>query len=151
MYAGMWGSYVDYSNSAEGHMFTVAGIFVQGHMPVIWNCACQWSWSHCSLHLFHMRYIYWHSCLISAHEVICICGLNVAFKGNICCWHIYAYSMINKVAVPCSLFVCAVMLGLHTDYITMSLGKSFLMWQAYMFSGICQCEMYVYQCLWWQC
>ena len=37
MYPGMWWQYLDYSKIAVGYTWNVAGIFVQGHMPVIWN------------------------------------------------------------------------------------------------------------------
>ena len=33
----MWGPYGDYSKSAVGYICNVAGIFVQGHLPVMWN------------------------------------------------------------------------------------------------------------------
>ena len=37
MCAGMWGLYVDSSRTAVGHVCNVAGILLQGHMPVMWN------------------------------------------------------------------------------------------------------------------
>ena len=37
MCAEMWCLYVDNCRNAVGHMGSVAGIFDQGHMPVIWN------------------------------------------------------------------------------------------------------------------
>ena len=33
--------------------------------------------------------IHWHSCLLSAHKLISICGLYVELEGHICCWHLY--------------------------------------------------------------
>ena len=33
----MWGLYVNYSRSVVGHMCNVAGICIQGNMPVMWN------------------------------------------------------------------------------------------------------------------
>ena len=55
-------------------------------------------WSHCWLQAVDMRYIYWNSCLISAHILIGI----VELQGNICCWHLYGSSMIKKTC--CLLF-----------------------------------------------
>ena len=80
-----------------------------------------------------------HSCLISAHEEVGICSVYVAFEGHICCWYIYSYSMINKVAVHGFVsHICAIMCSLHIDYITSAVGYTFVMWQEYMFGGICQ-------------
>ena len=63
----------------------------------------------------------------------------VEFEGHICSLHIYACSMIYAVIVHCFvLFVCAVLSGLHVDYITSAVGHMCLMWQAYMFRVICQ-------------
>ena len=42
-----------------------------------------------------IRGIYLHRCLLCAHEVIGICGIYMEFKENICCWHIYGYSMVK--------------------------------------------------------
>ena len=36
-----------------------------------------------------------------AHEVNGIYGIYVIFEGHICCWHMYSYSMVNKVAFCC--------------------------------------------------
>ena len=33
----MWGLHVYHNNSAMGHICNVAGIFVQGHMPIMWT------------------------------------------------------------------------------------------------------------------
>ena len=30
-----------------------------------------------------------------AHDVLDLCGIYMAFEGNICCWHIYDYSVIK--------------------------------------------------------
>ena len=95
------------------HMYYVTGIFVQGDAS---NVVCMHASGHghiFSLHWVHMQYIYWHSCLISLHEAIVIFGI----WGHICCGHIYAYSMIHKVAFQCLVWlICAVVLGLHVDY-----------------------------------
>ena len=60
----------------------------------------QCSWLHCWLQWVFIKYIYWHSCLISAHKVISMCDMYVAFEGHIFYWHMYGYSMVNK---SCSL------------------------------------------------
>ena len=41
----------------------------------------------------HIRYVYRHTCLICAHEIIGICSISIAFEGHICYWHIHGYSM----------------------------------------------------------
>ena len=50
------------------------------------------------------------------------------FEGHICCWHVYGYSMVNKLWF---VVVCAVMWGLHVDHIIFAVGHTCLMWQAY--------------------
>ena len=37
MCAGMWVLYVDNSSSIVGHIYNVVVIFVQEHMPVMWD------------------------------------------------------------------------------------------------------------------
>ena len=79
------------------------------------------------------------SCLISAYDVIGINGLFVAFEEHIYCWHIYNHSLLDKVAVHCFVWlIYAVLLGLHVDYITSAVEHICVMWQSYMFRGICQ-------------
>ena len=76
----------------------------------------QWFWSCCWLQCIHMKHMYWHICLISAHEVIWLCDIYVAFEGYICCWHIYGNCMVGK---SCSLiltYICAVMWIIYVDY-----------------------------------
>ena len=63
-------------------------------MPIMWMHVNQCFWSHCRLQCVH-RYICWHSCLVSAHKPIFICGLYISFKGNNC-WHMYGNSMVNR-------------------------------------------------------
>ena len=53
-----------------------------------------------------MVYIYRHCSLICAQEVIAIFGIYVAFKGHICHWNNYGYSMVNKVADCCFILNC---------------------------------------------
>ena len=43
-----------------------------------------------------MKYIYSHSNVMCAHELISICGISITFQGHICCLHIYGCSMENK-------------------------------------------------------
>ena len=52
---------------------------------------CQCFWWHCWLHLVHMRYICWHSCVISAHELIAY----VTFEGHLSFWHIHGNDMCS--------------------------------------------------------
>ena len=69
-------------------MYNVIGIFGQGHMPVMWNLYMPVPLVTLLIAVSCMRYVYWHSCLISIQELICICGINVALEENICCWNI---------------------------------------------------------------
>ena len=79
----------------------------------VYKCFWLYYWLHW---VHHMGYIYWHSCLICAYEVIGICDIYVAFEGYICYCHIYGYSMVNE---SCSMFfirlVYAVLLVLYVD------------------------------------
>ena len=98
------------------YVCNVPAIFAQG------MCQCemyvyQHLWWHCWVHWVHMRYIYWHSCLICVHELTGKCGIYIwKLMGHICCWYIYGYSMKNK---SCSFFFtfCAVMWSLHFNHI----------------------------------
>ena len=55
-----------------------------------------------------MKYINQQSCLVSTQEQIGICDIYVAFERHICCWHIYAHSIINKVeGIFFLLFMCS--------------------------------------------
>ena len=61
-------------------MFNLTGIFLWGQLRIMWS-VCKSvllvtlliSFSSCE------AYIYWRICLISPHELICICGISVAF------------------------------------------------------------------------
>ena len=73
-------------------MCDVAGIFAQGYMPIIRNiCIVD-----CSEFIWVIDL---HSSLTFVHEVIGTSGISMAFEGHICCWHLYGYSMVNKVRV----------------------------------------------------
>ena len=82
--------------------------------------------------------MYWHSYLISANDVIGICGILVTFEGHIYCWHIYGSSMVTK---SCNLlFSTCILSTVESIY---RLYKSTVkhvctMWQEYLFRGICQ-------------
>ena len=39
------------------------------------------------------------------HQIFGIYGIAMAFKGQICCWHVYGYSMVNKVVQGCMLIM----------------------------------------------
>ena len=41
-----------------------------------------------------MRYTYYYSCLIAAHEVIGLCGIFVTFERHICYWHMYGNNVV---------------------------------------------------------
>ena len=43
-----------------------------------------------------MRRIYWYSCLVSAHELIYVCDIYVAFEGHICLRHIHGSTVVHK-------------------------------------------------------
>ena len=77
-----------------------------------------------------MRYIYLYSCLIGTHELFGICGISVAFEGNICYWYIYDYSLGYKSYSLVGFFfllLCAVMWGQHVDYIIRSHNKNIML------------------------
>ena len=59
-----------------------------------------------------LKYIYRHSCLTSARELICI---YVVFYGHVCCLDIYGNSMVNNVVVV-FLITYTVMWSLCVDY-----------------------------------
>ena len=127
----MWSLYVNYSSSAVIHMQCGRHIiFSRGHVSIMWNVCIQVLGVTLFMHWIHMRYIYWHICLMCVHELIAICSISVAFEGNIC-WHIYDYSMENKVAVWFFVLfwlVCPVMQGLHVDYIIRSHDQKVLLY-----------------------
>ena len=80
-------------------------------------CATLWQgnyirWQHLSLFMYvvHLYKEVWGilhmlGCqtiaLPSTEQIVGICGICVAFEGHTCCWHINAYSILNKVAVHC--------------------------------------------------
>ena len=79
-----------------------------------------------------MRHIYSQSCLIPAHELICICCIYVEFEGCICCWHIFGNSMVNKSCIFL-LLAYAVVWHFFIDYSNIAVGYAYVMWQAYLF------------------
>ena len=92
----MWNLHVKYSVSAVEHICSVGDIFVQGHMPIMWNICIPVVWSHYWLQWVHVRFIYLEHYLISVHEVVDICGIYLTFEGHVCWWHIYGNSMVIK-------------------------------------------------------
>ena len=50
-------------------------------------------WSYCSDYILG---IWIDSCLISVHEVVCICDTNEAFEQHICNWQIHGDSMLSR-------------------------------------------------------
>ena len=44
-----------------------------------------------------MRYVYGCSCLMSAHEIIVICGTYMVLERYICGWHIYDNNMVIEI------------------------------------------------------
>ena len=73
----------------------MAGILVKGLMLVMWNICIPVLLVKLLMTLSSYEYIYRHSCLIYAHEVIGICGIYIAFEGHISCWHIHGYSIVG--------------------------------------------------------
>ena len=63
------------------YMCNVADIFVSDICQLcemyVYQCLCSHYW----LHPVHMRYMYWHSCLIYAYEVISVCGIYSILGG----------------------------------------------------------------------
>ena len=79
------------------YVCNMAGIFVQGHIWIIQNACIPVievklliALSLCGV------YIYWHTCLICAHELIGICGFYMAFGGYVSVWHIDGNSMLHQ-------------------------------------------------------
>ena len=72
-----------------------------------------------------------------AHEVIGICVIYVTFEGIFVIAYICGNSMIRK---GCSFLglLYAVKLGPYADYSSNALGHICVMWQVYLFKGICQ-------------
>ena len=98
--AVMWSQYADYSSSGVHHAYAVWKAYLsRGTYQYCEMYAYQCLWWHCWLHWVHVRYIYWHNCLICAHELIGICGISRAFEGYICYWYIYVYSIEVKVDI----------------------------------------------------
>ena len=61
-----------------------------------------------------MRQMYEYCCLLGAHELICMCGIYVAFEGHICFWQIYGNSMVNmKLRFVIFLHIYELMWGLY--------------------------------------
>ena len=56
---------------------------------------------------------------MSAHEVTCICGISMVFQVHISSWHIYGYNMVNERFFD---LLCALMWGLHVEYIIRTVG-----------------------------
>ena len=61
------------------YMYSVVGIFLQGNMPVMWRLWIQLPMVTLLIAVVHMRHIYWHNCLISAHALAYICGIWEAY------------------------------------------------------------------------
>ena len=77
--AVMWGLHVDHIIKAVGHTHVMWPTYLLGHRPVMWKYVCQCLWWCFLLCWVDVKYIYWHSCLVSAHDVI---GFK-AFEGQL--------------------------------------------------------------------
>ena len=108
-------------------------------MPVIWNVCIPVLLLHCSLQWGHMSHIYWCSCLIWHFRGTFVAGTNRSLVWS-----------IKSQIVDLFLFLCAVIWGQHVDHIFTAVEHACVMWQAYLFWGICQC-MYIYWHLWSHC
>ena len=80
-----------------------------------------------------MRSIYWLSFLISAHEVIGISGIYMAFEGHIFSGTYMVKAWKIKLYFVGILLLCAVKRGLHVDNIISGVGCTCAMWQTYLF------------------
>ena len=91
----MWDSYVDYSCSAVGYVHAMWQAYLfRGYGN---NVKCIYSSvpGHILI-LMNLYETYRHTCLVPAHELICICCICVAFEGLICSWHIYGNGVVHK-------------------------------------------------------
>ena len=107
----MWGPHVEYSISVEGHTCLVVGIFVEGHMQVMWNICISSLWSQCwvqweTLVQEHIPII-WNVCIsvflvmllivlcsheACAYDLIGTCSLYRGFR-DMCFWPIHGSNM----------------------------------------------------------
>ena len=101
------------------------------------------------MHWGNLRYIYWHSSLISSHELF----LYVAHI-----WHLRSMPVVNMcIAIAwwrdvalCFFITC--MCSLYVHHSSSEVGQICTMWQAYLVRGICQySEISVHQCSYSQC
>ena len=87
-----------------------------------WKCWFQW---------VHVKYIYWHNCLISTHECI---GIYVAFEGHICCCTSVTIAWKIRAANCCFvLLICAVKWNIYVDYSSCAVEHIYTVWYAYLF------------------
>ena len=136
MCAVMWGLFVNYSRSAVEHVCVMwqACLFRANARNMLYMYISAPGYIiDCS----DFNWCIYTSSLVSAYEVTGICGISMTFERHIYFWLIYDYSMANK---SCRFFllVCAVIWGLHLDYTNRAVGHTCVMWQAYLFRGICQ-------------
>ena len=74
-----------------------------------------------------------------------ICTLsnrNVEIEGHICFWHTYGNSMVMKCCILLLLLLFLMCMssnmGLYVDNGSSALGHICVMWEAYLFRGVCQ-------------
>ena len=132
------------------YMYHVAGIFVQGHRPIMWNVCVplflvllliQYCWIVLVLVFLVIMLI-----PVSSYEVYILTWLSdtgtwsywhVGFEGHIWCGQIYGDSIVIKVFCVFCLFwlLCAVVEGLYVDYSCGEVGHICEMLETYC-SGI---------------
>ena len=101
--------------------YLLRGIY-QSFERYVYQC----SWSHHWLYWVHMRHIYWYSCLICAHEVICICSIWGPFllSAHIWLWH-NKQKLLHTVVLTC---ICSnVVLAMYT--------RVLVQWDIYVWCG----------------
>ena len=113
-------------------MCSMAGTFVPGHMSVMWNVCMLVLLVTLLIQWVHARYLYWNSCLICEHELICICGLYVTFERHICCWSIHGKKCEVHIAVGCVLAYVCKNIGFICPCSIMAVKPIFVLWPLFV-------------------
>ena len=103
----------------------VSIIFVLHHVLIMWNLCIPVLFCHMTAGSLYEVYIYWHCCLICAHEVIGMCGIFVT--GT------YLVIMCDMaVEIGCTLVDMGKYVGSIWPFTIMAESLIFAMWQPYL-------------------
>ena len=97
---------------------------------------CHYSCSHCWLQWANVRYIYWHSCVTCAHELIGICCIYVTLERHIYCWPIHGNNVWSTYCTWLCFGINIQKCGSISANSIMVVWLIFVMWQPYLFSDI---------------